>query len=268
MSDTAFVPIKSFAQSFLTHQRTADALVAALTPQPEDVVLEIGPGKGILTRRLLQKGCRVIAVEIDRRLVNFLRETLGSTGNLTLIQEDFLKFDIGQFTDLKIIGNLPYNISSQIILKLIDNFTSWKLSVLTAQREFVRRILAQPGTKSYGAIAVLSSYRFAKKRLFDIPAKFFKPAPRVTSTTFLLSRLSEPAIYVSEPEWFLRVVHAAFTPQRRKTLLNNLCLNLRIEKEIGQKIFSKLQLPLEIRAEEITLEQFGLLSEALRAECQ
>jgi 16S rRNA (adenine1518-N6/adenine1519-N6)-dimethyltransferase len=255
-------PIKSLGQVFLTHGKTADAIVEAIEPKTGDTVLEIGPGKGILTKRLLETGCQVIGVEIDTRLVNLLKTTIGAAPNLTLVNDDFLRFDMGRFSGIKIVGNLPYYLSTEIVLKLLENSSVWKRAVLTTQREFAERVLSKPGTRHYCALSVICSFLCTGRRLFNIPPRFFKPSPGVMSTTFVLSRRS-PAIKVADDKWFYQVIQAAFTPQRRKTVLNNICLNLNLNKELAIKAFSQINLNQNVRAEELSLEQFGLLSEAL-----
>jgi len=260
-------PVKSLGQVFLTHQATADTLVAALESHPGETILEIGPGKGILTKRLIEKGCRVIAVEIDRRLVYFLKELFSSAENLTLIEQDFLEFDMTNLRGLKIIGNLPYYISSQILFKLIENHFTWHTAVLTTQREFAERVLGKPGGRGYGSLTVLCTYLFSRRRLFNIPPSFFKPSPEVVSTSFVLTRLSCPPVKISDERWFFAVVRATFKPQRRKTLLNNLSRNIGLDKEKVAAILKEISLPQDIRAEDLNLEQFALLSEALRIFC-
>ncbi len=264
----AIRPIKALGQVFLTHQATADALVAALDLHPGETVLEIGPGKGILTQRLIEKGCQVIAVEIDKRLVCFLKNRFAAAENLTLIEQDFLEFDMSNLRRVKIIGNLPYYISSQILFKLIENRLSWHIAVLTTQREFAERVLGKPGSRGYGALTVICAYLFSRRRLFNIPPSFFKPSPDVISTSFLLTRLSSAPVKVGDEEWFFTVVRAAFKPQRRKTLLNNLTSNLGLTKGIVASVLREIDLPLDIRAEDLNLEQFARLSEAVGKICR
>lgn len=264
----AIRPIKSLGQSFLIHEPTADALVASLELKPDDLVIEIGSGKGILTSRLIKARSNVIAVEIDRRLVQFLKAEMGDAANLQIVYQDFLKFDLGRFKDAKIIGNLPYNISSPILFKLLNNISCWERAVLTTQREFAEKVLISAGTKGSGVLAILCEYLCARQRLFNIPARFFKPSPKVTSTAFLLIKRSQPAVAISHPENFCRLINAAFTPQPRKRLINNIALNLSIEKEKLKNIFTQLNLPLDSRAEDFTLPQFAVLAEALFPQSQ
>lgn len=258
-----FRPIKSLGQSFLIWEPVADALIDALELKEGDTVLEIGPGKGILTRRLVKKCRAVIAVEIDSRLVRLLQEELAQAENFKIIQADFKKFDLKQFKGLKIIGDLPYNISSPVLYKLLDSPDSWQRAVLTTQREFAERLTARPGTKAYGFLTLLCEYLCETRRLFNIPARFFKPSPKVTSTALVLVRRPMPKISVPDRQVLLKLLRAAFTPQPRKKLLNNLALNLGIDKEKLNRTFTELNLPLNSRANEFTLEEFALLTQAL-----
>ncbi|MEO0069891.1 MAG: 16S rRNA (adenine(1518)-N(6)/adenine(1519)-N(6))-dimethyltransferase RsmA [candidate division WOR-3 bacterium] len=258
-----FRPRKSLGQTFLTNTTIADALIAALNLKKGELVLEIGPGSGILTERLLKKGARVIAVEIDRRLVQFLKEIFANNTNLKVVYKDFLKFDLSQFSSLKIIGNIPFNISSQVFFKLWEYRQNWIAAVFTTQREFAQRLLSPPGTKDYGILSVLYDYLCEKRKLFNIPARFFYPQPKVSATAFLLKRYTNPVWRLSDEKWFYQVVQSAFFPQRRKRLLNNLCQNLKIDKEILLQKLNWVGLGQDSRAEDINFEQFALLSEML-----
>lgn len=258
-----FHPLKSFGQTFLTKAAIADALVAAVNLQKGELVLEIGPGTGILTERLLRKGAQVIAVEIDQRLVQFLKKVFANYTNLKVVSKDFLQFDLSQFSSLKVIGNIPFNISSQVFFKLWEGRQAWVAGVFTTQREFARRILSPPGTKDYGVLTVLYDYLCEKRKLFNIPARFFYPQPKVSATAFLLKRHTKPVWRLSDEKWFYKVVHSAFFPQRRKRLLNNLCENLKMDRKIVLQVLNRLNLAQNSRAEDITLEQFALLSEML-----
>lgn len=168
-------------QHFLKSQAIARRIVLALPIKATDTVVEIGPGRGILTRELLKKNARIIAVEIENRLADNLRESLPSR-RLTVQNCDFLKFDLTQYSKVKIIGNIPYWISQPLIEKLVDNQDNWHLAILTFQREFALRLLSKPKRKTYGSLSVFFQYHLKGERLFDIPARFFTPEPKVIST--------------------------------------------------------------------------------------
>jgi 16S rRNA (adenine1518-N6/adenine1519-N6)-dimethyltransferase len=254
-----FRPKKKLGQAFLTYPPIADQLVTALSLSPEDEVLEIGSGKGILTERLVQKAKYVYAVEIDKRLVLQLKEKLAQYQNLEIINQDILTYDLAGLPRIKIIGNIPYSVSSQIIFYLLRNRNFWDIAVLTLQKEFAERILAKPGTKEYGALTVIFNLYTEAKKLFNIPPAYFKPKPKVLSTAVLIKSRSEPLFQVADEAFFARVVKQAFS-QRRKTLLNNLHASLRIDKDELQR----LGIDLTRRAETLTLAEFVVLSERLQ----
>ncbi|MGB9741691.1 MAG: 16S rRNA (adenine(1518)-N(6)/adenine(1519)-N(6))-dimethyltransferase RsmA [candidate division WOR-3 bacterium] len=254
--------VKFRGQSFLTHNRTADKLVEALELQSGDVVMEIGAGKGILTARLLQKAKLVIAIEIDKRLVEYLNEKFSQAENLRVISADFLQFDLKDYRKLKIIGNLPYYISTAIVWKLLDNYGYWDTAVLTTQREFARRVLAAAGSSDYCALSVLSEFLCERRRLFDIPASYFKPKPRIVSTAFRLKRRGK-TLSAPDYEVLKTVVLAAFSPQPRKLVINNLTHSLKLSRTELIRILGSLDLPLNIRPASVNLNQFIKLSEKL-----
>ncbi|MEO0080655.1 MAG: 16S rRNA (adenine(1518)-N(6)/adenine(1519)-N(6))-dimethyltransferase RsmA [candidate division WOR-3 bacterium] len=257
-------PRKALGQSFLTYEPTAEALVAALGIEPGDTVLEIGPGKGILTRRLVQQAGRVIAVEIDQRLVEGLRQELAGWHNLEVVHGDFMEYDLRQHQSIKVIGNLPYYLSSQMLFRLIDFITSWQRAVLTTQREFAQRVLGTPRTKAYGALTVFCDRLVEKRKLLTIPAWQFKPRPEVVSVSFLLIRRPKPLFELTdeELELFKRVVRAGFG-QRRKMLVNNLSQEFGLSKEKTIQLMRRAGIPPEARAEMLTAEMFYALTQVL-----
>lgn len=240
----------------------AEALVAALAPSPDDVVLEIGPGKGILTKKLVSTAARVIAVEIDQRLAAGLRSELGGWANLEVVQGDFMDFDLTRYQRLKVMGNLPYNLSSQVLFRLLDFLNTWDTAVLTLQREFARRVTASPGTKAYGAISVFLDRLTIRERLFNLEPRCFKPRPDVVSTSLRLTRRGQPLFPVQDETWFRRVVKLCFA-QRRKTVANNLVAGLGLEREAILKLLAQTRIPATDRAENLTGEQFRLLADSL-----
>jgi 16S rRNA (adenine1518-N6/adenine1519-N6)-dimethyltransferase len=272
-------PIKRLGQSFLTYEPAADRIVAALGLRPDDEVLEIGPGKGILTRRLVQQCRKVTAVEIDARLIAYLRtenrDTTGFRGengsvsifpNLELIRQDVLTLDLGRFCGVKVCGNLPYNISSQIMFRLLENLPAWQFGVFTLQREFAQRVLAEPGTKDYAALSVLFELDTERRKLFNLAPENFKPRPDVVSTVLSLRRRPGPRLDLPDREFFTRVVKAAFA-HRRKTLGNNLAAGLGVARAQLPEIERAAGIKLNRRAETLTIEEFGRLSATI-ADCR
>ncbi len=261
MHDEFFRPRKSLGQSFLVSQRIADALVAALEPTPQDTILEIGPGHGVLTERIVGRVARLVAVELDRILARRLAQKYG--GAVEVVEADFLRFDFAALGTVKVIGNLPYNISSQIIFRLLEEGHNWSLAVLTTQREFAARVLASPGSKEYAALSVLCECVCIREKLFNIAPAYFRPRPRVVSTAFRLRRRKENLITVSDPEGFKQLVKACFS-QRRKTLVNNLAHVLGLSKSEVLRVMTEARLPATARAEYLTLDDFARLYDCLR----
>jgi 16S rRNA (adenine1518-N6/adenine1519-N6)-dimethyltransferase len=255
-------PVKRLGQSFLTYEPAADEIVAALELEPNDEVLEIGPGKGVLTERLARACRRVVAVEVDRRLVDYLRERFRDVHNLEVVHQDFLAFDLRPFHDIKLCGNLPYNISSQILFRLLDNLQSWTFGVFTLQREFALRLLGRPNTRDYGALTVLFELQTERTRVCNLDAEHFKPSPDVVSTVVTIRRRTRPLLELGNPELFIRVVKAAFA-QRRKTLGNNLRAAFGLDRTVLDAIAESSGIVLNRRAETMTVEEFGLLADAI-----
>ncbi len=255
-------PRRGLGQSFLTYEPVADALVEALGLSPTDTVLEVGPGKGMLTRRLVAMAGRVVAVEIDERLAQGLRTDLGACGNLEVVQADFMKFDVGPYGHLKVLGNLPYNLSSQILFRLLESLPAWDVAVLTTQREFAYRVVAVPGSKAYGALSVFFDRLTIRERLFNIKSACFKPRPDVVSTSFRLTRREQPLYAVPDEALFRRVVKVCFA-QRRKTIANNLVAGLNLTRETVVTHLKQAGIEPTVRAETLSGEQFKRLADAL-----
>ncbi len=257
-----FRPRRALGQAFLIHEPTADALVTALELESGDTVLEIGPGKGILTRRLLKQAQRVVAVEVDRRLVELLGSELGDHPGLELVCQDFMTYDLSGLGQIKVIGNLPYNISAQRLVRLLDLGEFWEQAILTCQREFAHRVLAVPGSKSYGALSVFLERVCRRERLFNIPATRFRPRPEIVSSAFRLTRREQPLFVPDDEVLFRQVVKAGFR-QRRKTLANNLTAALGLVKEDANHILAKCGIDFRARAETLSVQEFHSLTEAV-----
>jgi 16S rRNA (adenine1518-N6/adenine1519-N6)-dimethyltransferase len=239
-------------------------LVGALRPVPSDTVLEVGPGKGILTRRLVLSAGSVIAVEIDERLAAGLKAELGRGANLEVVHSDFMDFDLGGFGHLKVLGNLPYNLSSQMLFKLLDSVGAWDVAVLTTQREFALRVVAEPGSKAYGALSVFFDRLTVRERLFNIRPEYFKPKPDVVSTAFRLVRRDQPLYAVPDEALFRRVVRTCFA-QRRKTITNNLVAGFRIRRETAAAVLRESGIEPAARAETVEGNRFRRLVDVLAA---
>jgi 16S rRNA (adenine1518-N6/adenine1519-N6)-dimethyltransferase len=217
----AHIPRKRFGQNFLVDAHYVDRIVTAVDPRPGDNVVEIGPGLAALTARLIAGAGRIAAVEIDRDLAAGLRERFGPEA-LALTVADALDFDFATLgADLRVVGNLPYNISSPLLFHLADHADVVRDIHVMLQREVVARMTAGPGTKDYGRLSVMLQTRFAVTRLFTVPAGAFRPAPNVESAVARLVPLRDARPTIADAALFARVVAAAFG-QRRKTLRNAL----------------------------------------------
>jgi len=222
-------PTKSLGQHFLIHQATAGKIAAAIHPEPGDVVVEIGAGLGALTLPLSKSGARVIAVEIDSELAAFLhRQFRAKTGEETVGVKcmDILKLDLVALHDrfkrkLKIIGNLPYNISSPVLFKLMEGADCIQEAVLMLQNEVAERVLAGPGSKDNSILSIMAAYHSERKRFMRIKPSQFHPPPKVDSQVICLTFRKCPLTPRVESPWLLQVVKAAFS-HRRKTIKNSL----------------------------------------------
>lgn len=212
---------KRFGQNFLADPHYVERIVAAIDPRPGDPIVEIGPGLAALTGDLIARAGRVVAIEIDRDLAARLRERFDRT-QLTLIEGDALEFDFASLgRDLRVVGNLPYNISSPLLFHLAAFAASLRDLHVMLQREVVDRMAAPAGTPAYGRLSVMLQCRFAVERLFVVPPGAFRPPPKVDSAVARLTPLRERAPCIDDFALFSRIVMAAFS-QRRKTLRNAL----------------------------------------------
>lgn len=217
---------KSFGQNFLVDENYIGRIVDAVGAAPDDLVIEIGPGRGALTERLVERAGKVIALELDRDLHPVLRQKFESVQNFELIDGDALNFDFSALaathnTRAKLVANLPYNISTAILQRLIDQRSVFSEMVLMFQREVVERITAEPGSGERGFLTVLVEAYLDAEHLFDVPPQAFRPAPKVYSSVARLQPKDEGSINIDDPRLFRRLVSAGFA-QKRKTILNNL----------------------------------------------
>ncbi|MEX0976218.1 MAG: 16S rRNA (adenine(1518)-N(6)/adenine(1519)-N(6))-dimethyltransferase RsmA [Woeseia sp.] len=249
---------KRFGQHFLTSSAVVQDIVNAISPRPDDTLLEIGPGHGVLTQPLAASGARLHAVELDRALVPRLRTQFANSGNVVIHEADALRFDYASVgSPLRILGNLPYNISTPLLFRLIE-FRAIIVDLhLMLQKEVVGRLAASPGTKAYGRLTIMAGCHLHAEPLFDVPATSFTPPPRVTSTVVRLWPRKTDGFTINDQAFLQRLVTQAFS-QRRKTLRNAL-------KELAS---SDEMLAMSIdpgaRAEEIPLAGWVALANHLR----
>ena len=255
-------PRKRFGQNFLRDQHVLDRIVHAAELQAGDRILEIGPGAGALTNRLLETGLPVLAVEIDRDLGAALQER--SDKNLTVFVGDVLRMDWAKLLSdppYKLIANLPYNISSQILFRVLEHRRLFKLLVLMFQKEVGERLIAEAGSRDYGILSVLMQAWFKIDRVVKVPPKAFYPPPKVDSVVLSLAPLTAPHIELHDAELFRRLVRGAFA-QRRKTLRNSL-LGAGWQAERIDRAFAVADIDCSRRGETLTLEEFGRLANVL-----
>jgi 16S rRNA (adenine1518-N6/adenine1519-N6)-dimethyltransferase len=215
-------PRKRFGQNFLQSQPIINQILQAINPQENENILEIGPGLGALTQPLLQRVKQLTAVEIDTDLHAYLSDQFGSTGQLNLISADALTLDYSQFgNNLRVVGNLPYNISTPLLFTLMKYSTSIDDMHFTLQKEVVDRMAAEPGTKAYGRLSVMLQYRCAVEALFDVPPEAFNPPPKVQSAIVRLVPYQTNPFEPVAIDRLEALVSIAFR-MRRKTLMNNL----------------------------------------------
>jgi 16S rRNA (adenine1518-N6/adenine1519-N6)-dimethyltransferase len=262
-------PKKRLSQHFLQSDADAGQIVSALVLSPDDTVLEIGPGLGVLTRHLLREGGTVIAVEVDADLVEELRRQFGGAPRFHLLHRDILGLDLGSIRRehgagaLKIIGNLPYALTTPIFFHLLRYQNDIESAVLTVQKEVADRILASPGGKEYGALTIAIQYRTMPERLFELPASAFYPQPKVDSTVLRLRMRDRPAVTVGDEAFLFRLVRASFQ-QRRKMLRNALAAAFTCTPEDLQNIADSSAIDLRRRGETLSLVEFGRLSDTVQ----
>ncbi|MDE5865124.1 MAG: 16S rRNA (adenine(1518)-N(6)/adenine(1519)-N(6))-dimethyltransferase RsmA [Lachnospiraceae bacterium] len=262
---------KKFGQNFLIDANILEKIVDAAQIDETDCVLEIGPGIGPMTQYLAERAKSVFAVEIDANLIPILQDTLSSYNNVNIINQDILKVDINHIVEeqnggnpIKIVANLPYYITTPIIMSLLEKHVKLQSITIMVQKEVADRMQAEPGTKDYGALSLAVQYYTKPEIIAKVPASCFMPRPNVDSTVIRLTRYEHPPVEALDEEYLFAVIRASFN-QRRKTLINGLSNagNLGIGKERAAAVLEQMGLPTQIRGEALTLEQFTELSNYL-----
>lgn len=250
---------KRFGQNFLVDHRIIDKIISAVNPRPADNLVEIGPGQGALTGPLLESNPCLTAIELDRDLEQLLARKFAQYSELRLLQQDALKFDFSALQSrgpLRIVGNLPYNISTPLIFHLLSYQSIINDMHFMLQREVVERMAAEPGTKVYGRLSIIVQYHCKVDFLFDVPPDAFSPAPKVDSAIVRLTPYSLKPEQADDPQLFYTLVKLCFQ-QRRKTLRNNL------KQLSGPYDVESLTFDLNRRPETLSLEEFVELSNQL-----
>ena len=258
---------KNLGQNFLTDKNIIDRIIESAEIGPDDLVIEIGPGIGVITREAAETARKVIAVEIDKNLIPILKETLSDVDNVEIVNQDILKTDVNQLiaslgdsiSGVKIIGNLPYYITTPIIMKLLEDGVKANSITVMMQKEVADRIKAFPGSKAYGALSVAVQYYCTVEAVVNVPKEVFVPQPKVDSTVLRLNIREEAPVKLLNREIFLRCVKAGFG-QRRKTLLNSLMGIEGITKEGVKAALEAAGIDPSRRAETLDLEEFAKLS--------
>ena len=260
---------KKLGQNFLIDDETVNGIIEAADIKKEDLVIEIGPGLGTLTKFLLEEAGKVFCIELDTRMIEILNDRFKLYSNFKLINEDVLKVDlqklikeekVANIKTVKIVANLPYYITTPIIMKLLEEKLEIESITVMVQKEVADRLVDIPGGKNSGAITYAINYYTKPKKVLDVPNTAFIPAPEVNSSVIKLNVLEKPCVNVKNEELLFKIIKLAFM-QKRKTLLNALTNgNLASKKEI-QEMLIKLELDLNIRGEKLSLEDFAKIAD-------
>lgn len=257
---------KGLGQNFLINPTVCPRMAEMGNAKPGWGIIEIGAGVGVLTAELARRADKVVCIEIDSRLLPVLDETLAEFDNIKIVNEDVLKVDLHRLIEQEFAGmpvavcaNLPYYITSPIIMNLLEAHLPIASLTVMVQKEAAARLCAEPGSREVGAVSIAVRYYSDPKILFQVSRGSFLPAPDVDSTVIRLDVRDHPPVEVGSEEQFFKVVRAAFS-QRRKTLPNTLSAGLGITKAQAIEMLEKAGIPTNLRAEQLTLDQFALLS--------
>ena len=260
---------KSLGQNFLVDDESIERIVEASDLTTDDLVIEIGPGLGTLTQKLLEKAKKVIAIELDKKMIKVLQDRFLLYTNLEIINEDVLKVDLKEviekngFKTAKVVANLPYYITTPIIMQLLEKKLPIETITVMIQKEVADRLVTKPGTGDTGAITYTIHYYTEPKRVLEVPNTAFIPAPKVNSTVINLNILKKPRVTVKDEAKLFEVIKTAFM-QKRKTLVNALANSSKFgTKEQIEKILQTLEIDNKIRPEKLTLEEFTQIAEAI-----
>lgn len=264
---------RSLGQNFLVNPHYSQRIVASVRPQSGETIIEIGPGQGALTELLVASGARIIAVELDRELIPTLKSSFAGATNFNLVEADALKVDfceaISPAATARVVANLPYNISTPILQRLIEHRRCLREMTLMLQREVVERIVAEPGGKERGYFSVLVQFYCEAEMLFEIPPGAFRPVPKVTSSLVRLTARPQPAAEVSDEALFLELTKTLFA-QRRKTIFNNLRSGIArlglADAALVNQVLTVAGLDPQRRAETLSIAELARLANAISAE--
>ena len=262
---------KKYGQNFLIDTHVLEKIISSAGVTRDDFVLEIGPGIGALTQYLCENARRVMAVEIDRKLIPVLEDSLSEYDNVTVVNEDILKMDIGRIAQehnqgkpVKVVANLPYYITTPIIMELFESHVTLESITVMVQKEVAERMQAGPGTKNYGALSLAVQYYADAEIVANVPPNCFMPRPNVGSAVIRMTCHQSSPVLVEDERLMFRLIRASFN-QRRKTLQNSLGNDgkLSVSKEAAAQAIAAMGLSPTIRGEALSLEQFAQLSNLL-----
>ena len=263
-----FVFQKKFGQNFLIDEHVLGKIIRSAEITEDDFVVEIGPGIGTLTQYLAASAREVAAIEIDDALIPILEDTLSAYDNVTVIHEDVLKVDLCKLAEeknggrpIKVVANLPYYITTPIIMGLFENHVPVESITIMVQKEVADRMKTGPGSKDYGALSLAVQYYAKPELVANVPPNCFMPRPRVGSAVIRLTRHTEVPVQADDEKLMFRIIRASFN-QRRKTLVNGLgnAPELHIPKEVTTEVLEEMGLSASVRGEALTLAQFAELS--------
>ena len=262
---------KKFGQNFLIDTHVLEKIIDSAGVTQDDFVLEIGPGIGTMTQYLCERARQVMAVEIDQNLIPILKETLSAYDNVTVVNEDVLKLDIAKVAEeynggkpIKVVANLPYYITTPIIMGLFESHVPLESVTVMVQKEVADRMQSGPGTKEYGALSLAVQYYAEAEIVANVPPNCFMPRPKVGSAVIRLTCHKENPVKVQDEKFMFRVIRASFN-QRRKTLQNGLGndAGLPVTKEMTAKALEQMEMSPTIRGERLSLQEFATLSDLL-----
>ena len=261
---------KGYGQNFLIDQNVVDGILEKAEVNKDDLIIEIGPGLGNLTSPLLENAGKVICIELDPKMVSILKDRFSLYDNFELINEDVLKVDLNKliednnnFKSAKVVANLPYYITTPIIMKLLEDKLALESITVMVQKEVAERLADKPGGKEVGAITYSINYYTNPEIIIDVPRDSFIPAPNVDSAVIKLDVLKEPKVKVLDEELFFKVIKFSFL-QKRKTLINSLSNSGLLPKEFLETMLNELRIDLKVRAEQLTLENFKDISDYIK----
>ncbi|MBQ2835734.1 MAG: 16S rRNA (adenine(1518)-N(6)/adenine(1519)-N(6))-dimethyltransferase RsmA [Clostridia bacterium] len=265
---------KSLGQNFLINSEVVESIVNSSEISEEDMVIEIGPGLGTLTKYLLEKAGKVLCIELDTRMIEILEDRFGNYDNFEVINQDVLKVNLneiikenkedGKIKNVKVVANLPYYITTPIIMKLLEDKLDIKSITVMIQKEVADRLVETPGGKDTGAITYSVYYYCESEKIMEVPNSSFIPEPEVTSEVIKMTLRDKPVVELENPKVMFMIIKSAFM-QRRKTLLNALTnTKVFLSKQEGIEILNKLNLGENVRAEKLSIEDFANIARLIQ----